>query len=570
MKSDRKLAVIFVRRGLLTEEQRAEVMAEADADGKSLSDILLERQIVQENDIISCISQETNLPPIDVAKVTIDESLLEIINEKMAKKYMVLPVARIGKLLTVAVADPFDVMVIDDLRLSTGHEPIMAISSEAAIRRGIEATYGAVQDEMQDIVSELDGDDALELSDTTEEEVDVSAELAESGSGPVVKLVNLMIAEAVKSGAAGIHIEPYEKRTRVRYRIDGVCVEKMSPPKSIHHAVASRIKILAGMDIGERRKPQDGSFKMKYKDRHIDFRVSILPQIFGEKVVLRVLDAAVAGWGLDSLGLEEKSLADLEDAIHAPNGMILVTGPTGCGKTTTLYAAVKKVVRIEDNITSVEDPVEYSMEGVNQVQVNVRRGLTFASALRSILRQDPDTVLIGEIRDEETAGIAVKAALTGHLVLSTLHTNDAPKTVTRLLNMGIDGFLVASTLVLACSQRLVRRLCPECRKASKSGEEHMREWGFTEEEAAANPDLFEPVGCGRCNKLGYKGRLALMETLPLNEDVREIVAKSGSAVAIKQKALEQGMLTLRRVGILNAIRGNTSMEEVLSSTMPDR
>ena len=568
MKSDKKLAGIFVRRGLLTEEQRNEVMAEAD--GKSLSEILLERKIVEENDIISCVSQETNLPPIDLAKVTIDEALLEIINEKMAKKYLVLPVARVGKLLTVAVADPFDVMVVDDLRLSTGHEPIMAISSEAAIARGIERVYASAEADMQDVLGEMDTDAELELADTTEEEVDIGAELAESGSGPVVKLVNLTIAEAVKAGASGIHIEPYEKRTRVRYRIDGACVEKMSPPKSIHHAVASRIKILAGMDIGERRRPQDGSFKMKYKGREIDFRVSILPQVYGEKVAMRVLDASVAQWGLDSLGLEEKALADIDEAIHAANGMVLVTGPTGCGKTTTLYAAIKKIVSVEDNITSVEDPVEYSMDGVNQVQVNERRGLTFASALRSILRQDPDKVLIGEIRDQETAGIAVKAALTGHLVLSTLHTNDAPKTITRLMNMGIDGFLLASTLILACSQRLVRRLCPECKTSSKSSEENMREWGFTEEEAAASPDLFVPGGCGRCNKLGYKGRLGIMETLPLTEGIRDIVSRGGSAVEIKEKAVELGMLTLRRVGILNAIRGNTSMQEVLSSTMPDR
>jgi len=568
MKSDRKVAGILVRRGLITEEQRDEAMA--GADGKSLCELLTEHEILKEDDIIACLSQEANLPPIDVSKVTIDEALLELVNDKMAKKYMVLPVARIGKLLTVAVADPFDVMIIDDLRLSTGHEPIMAISSEGAIKRGIERAYERVDAEIQDIVGEAGIEDMLELADTTEEEIDIAAESAESESGPVVKLVNLTIAEAVKAGAAGIHIEPYENRTRVRYRIDGACVEKMFPPKKIHHSVASRIKILANMDIGERRKPQDGKFRMMFKGRGIDFRVSILPMVFGEKIVIRVLDASVAQWDLESLGFEETALKDFEDAISRANGMILVTGPTGCGKTTTLYAAVKKIIRVEDNVTSVEDPVEYTMEGVNQVQVNERRGLTFASALRSILRQDPDKVLIGEMRDVETAQIAVKAALTGHLVLSTLHTNDAPRTVTRLVNMGIDGFLVASTLIMVCSQRLVRRLCPECKTSYKATEEQMEEWGFTEGEIAAEPDLFKGVGCGRCANLGYKGRLALIETLPLGEAIREIVSKGGSAVAIKQTALEQGMLTLRRVGILNAVRGNASMQEVLSSTMSDR
>jgi type IV pilus assembly protein PilB len=360
--------------------------------------------------------------------------------------------AKIGKILTLAVANPLDVLTQDDVNIVTGCELMPVVSTDVSINKGIQKAYKtedpAVGD-MEDMVGEMGlDDDEIEVAGDIEESIDVGAALAESGSAPVVKLVNMTIYEGVKAGASGIHIEPYEKKIRIRYRIDGVCMEKMSPPKRLHGALASRIKIISNLDIAERRRPQDGKFRMKFKDRFVDFRVSILPVLQGEKIVMRILDSTAAGKDLHSLGFEERALADIQTAIKSANGMVLIVGPTGCGKTTTLYAAMKEIISVKDNITTVEDPVEYTMAGVNQVQVNERRGMTFPAALRSILRQDPDKVLIGEIRDLETAEIATKAALTGHLVFSTIHANDAPSTVTRLVNMGVDSFLVASCVIL--------------------------------------------------------------------------------------------------------------------------
>ncbi len=569
-KLDKKLAAILVKHGIVGPDERDDVLAAASKENKSLTHYIIDQSISTEPDIISAISTEMNIPPVDIDKVEIDPEALALIPEDIARQYKVLPVAKIGRSLTLAVADPLDVLTQDDLNIVTGCELMPVVSTDVAIEKAIQRVYGASTGDMEDLVGEMGLEDMLELTEETEDDIDVGAETAESESEPVIKLVNLLVAEAVKSNASDIHIEPSEKKVRVRFRIDGACIAKLSPPKKMHNAVVSRIKILANLDIAERRKPQDGKFKMKFKDREIDFRVSILPLIYGEKVVMRVLDTAGGGYELDSLGFEERSLKDFSTAIEAANGMVLVTGPTGSGKSTTLYSAVKKIISVEDNITTVEDPVEYTMEGVNQVQVNERAGLGFSESLRSILRQDPDVVLIGEIRDQETAEIAVKAALTGHLVFSTLHTNDASTTITRLVDMGIDSFLVASCVNLVSAQRLVRRLCKECSTTSTPTEEQMREWDFTDEEIASEPTVREPKGCGRCGDVGYKGRLPLLETLPLDQELREIVVNGGSAMAIKQKALEQGMLTLRRVGILNAIAGNTSIDEVLSITMPDR
>ncbi|MHC4201416.1 MAG: GspE/PulE family protein [Planctomycetota bacterium] len=569
-KLDKKLAAILVKHGIVGPDERDDVLAAANNENKSLTHYIIDQKISTEPAIIGAISTEMNLPPVDIEKVDIDPEALALIPEDIARQYKVLPVAKIGRSLTLAVADPLDVLTQDDLNIVTGCELMPVVSTDVAIEKAIQKVYGGSAGDMEDLVGEMGLDDVLELAEDTEEDVDVGAEAEESEAEPVVKLVNLLVAEAVKGSASDIHIEPSEKKVRVRFRIDGACLEKLSPPKKMHNAVVSRIKIMANLDIAERRIPQDGKFKIGFKGRDIDFRVSILPLIHGEKVVMRVLDTAGGGRDLDGLGFEERALKDFSTAIEAANGMVLVTGPTGSGKSTTLYSAVKKIISVEDNITTVEDPVEYTMEGVNQVQVNEKAGLGFADALRSILRQDPDIVLIGEIRDHETAEIAVKAALTGHLVFSTLHTNDAPTTITRLVDMGIDNFLVASCVNLVSAQRLVRRLCAECNGTSTPTEEQMQEWGFTEEEIASKPTLREPKGCGRCGDVGYKGRLPLLETLPLDQELREIIVKGGSAVAIKQKALEQGMMTLRRVGILNAIAGNTSIDEVLSITMPDR
>jgi type IV pilus assembly protein PilB len=568
---DRKLSSILVKHGVLAEGAREEAVAASEKEQKSLTEYLVAHDVA-ESDIIGAVSMETNLPPIDLEKVEADPEALELMSESIAKQYQVLPVAKIGSTLTIAVANPMDVVRQDDINIHTGCDLLPVVSTDVAIRKAIAKAYnGGVESsaaEMQDLVSEMSMDD-LELAQEGDEKVDVATEAEEAESAPVVRLVKLIIMEGVKSGASDIHIEPYEKKTRVRYRIDGACVEQPSPPRHYHNHIVSRIKIMSNMDIAKRREPQDGKFKMRFQDREIDFRVSVLPIVHGEKVVMRILDTSASGRDLEKLGFEEKALKDFATAIQSANGMVLVTGPTGSGKSTTLYSAIRKIVSVEDNITTVEDPVEYTMEGINQVQVNARAHLEFADALRSILRQDPDTVLIGEIRDLETAEIAVKAALTGHLVFSTLHTNDAPGTITRLVDMNIEPFLVASCVILVSAQRLVRRLCKSCTKGYNATEEQLREWGLTEEEIATNPQLYAPAGCGRCTN-GYSGRLPLLETLPMNEALREIIVKGGSAVELKRKGLEQGMLTLRRVGVLNAIKGTTSIEEVLSSTMPDR
>jgi len=572
---EKKLATILVKHGILAKEDTDDWLAAAANENKSLTAYLLENNASTEEAIIGAVSSEMNMPPIDLDKIEIDPEAVSVMPEEKARQHMVFPVAKIGRTLTLAVANPLDILSQDDVKVVTGHELMPVISSEVAIMRNISKAYGgdgmgAAAGDMQDLVSEMGLEEAMELAEESDEDVDVGAETAESESAPVIKLVNLVIAEAVKSRASDIHIEPYEKRVRVRYRIDGACTEKISPPRKMHNALVSRIKIMSNLDIAERRIPQDGKFKMKFKDREIDFRVSILPLVYGEKVVMRVLDTSGGGKDLDSLGFEPKALQDFSTAIASANGMVLVTGPTGSGKSTTLYSAIRKIICVEDNITTVEDPVEYSMEGVNQVQINEKAGLTFAESLRSILRQDPDTVLIGEIRDQETAEIAVKAALTGHLVFSTLHTNDAPTTITRLVDMGVDSFLVASCVILVSAQRLVRRLCPDCGQPYKATKAQMKEWGFNDEEIAAKPELLKAGGCGKCGDLGYKGRLPLLETLPIMDELRQIIVKGGSAVEIKKRALELGMMTLRRVGILNAIKKSTTMEEVLSITMPDR
>jgi len=383
-----------------------------------------------------------------------------------------------------------------------------------------------------------------------------------------VKLVNLLIYQAVRDGASDIHLEPFEKKIRVRYRQDGALHETISPPKGMQSAITSRLKIMADLDIAEKRRPQDGKFQMRLDGRNIDFRVSILPTIHGEKVVLRILDSGKLALNLDNLGFEPKALSDFRAAIGAPYGMILVTGPTGSGKSTTLYSALREVMSLEDNIVTVEDPVEYQLDGVNQVPVNVKRGLTFAAALRSILRQDPDIIMIGEIRDTETVEIAVKAALTGHLVLSTLHTNDAPSTVTRMVDMNVDPFMVASATILVSAQRLARSLCKECRKSVEVPRESLMKLGAVDEDLAGEYQIYEAVGCTRCVG-GYRGRFALLETMPMTEPIKRTVISGGSALDIKAKALEENMLTLRRCGLLNALRGRTSIEEVLQVTMAD-
>jgi type IV pilus assembly protein PilB len=566
-KFDKRLKGILTKAGLVDGKDVDVAIQEALDGKKPLSTVLVERKLVEERALIGSISREMNIPPIDLAKIEVSTEALESLPPDLAEYYGVIPVARLGNLLTVAVSNPFDVLKLDDVGLVTGCQLMPVVSTEETIKNCIDRFYRSNEQEMEDLLDDM-ADPELEITSNEPEEDDNFDITAESGDSPVVKLVNMIIYQAIKNRVSDIHIEAFEKKIIVRYRQDGILYEALTPPKKMQNAIVSRIKVMSDLDIAERRRPQDGKFQLRVDGRQVDFRVSILPVVHGEKVVMRILDSSNLTLDLDSLGFEEKALEDFRNAIAAPYGMILVTGPTGSGKSTTLYSALKEIMSVEDNIITVEDPVEYQVEGINQVPVNAKRGLTFAAALRSILRQDPDKILIGEIRDLETIEIAIKAALTGHLVLSTLHTNDAPSTITRMADMGVDPFMIATSTVLVSAQRLCRRLCTDCRTEVEVPAERLISLGLNEDEIKGNPVLYEAKGCQRC-AAGYKGRFALLETLPMSEAVRRIVIDGGSAIDIKKTGLEEGMVTLRRCGMLNAIRGNTSIEEVLRVTMAD-
>jgi type IV pilus assembly protein PilB len=546
------------------------LLVRAAEDKKPLSEILIQEAKVDEKALISAVAEEANLCPIDLENYSPDEAALEIISQDVAKENDILPLSKINNTVTLAVADPFDVVTLDDLRMMTGCDLRIAVSNTFRIRRAIQSAYNRNEQAMEEIFEGM-ANPEVELAKAESEE-DAEIDLSEltgenSKQSPIVRIVNLIIAQAIHDKVSDIHIEPMEDKLRVRYRQDGLLYEAISPPRHMTSAIASRIKIMAGLDIAERKKPQDGKFRLKVEGRAVDFRVSSLPIIYGEKIVLRILDTSNLALSLDVLGFEEKALIDLRHALAAPFGMILVTGPTGSGKSTTLYSAIKELMTIQDNVVTVEDPVEYELPGINQVQVRPKRGVTFATALRAILRQDPDIIMIGEIRDTETIEIAVKAALTGHLVLSTLHTNDAAGAVTRMVDMNVDPFLVASSTLMVSAQRLVRRLCPICREEVRYPVERLTSIGFKPEECK-DALFYRARGCSRCVE-GYKGRFALLETLPLEDDLRKKIIEGASQIDIKRYAIDKGMITLRRCGLLNALRGNSSIEEVLRVTGND-
>jgi len=572
---NRGLAKILRDSKALGDEDIKKAVDAAGADGGSLSAAVVKAGLMQERDLLGIIAEQVKYPPIDLEGYVPDKKILETLSQDLAKMHGVFPVSRIGNVLTLAVSNPYDVVKLDDIRIITGCDLRLVLALEDPLMKAIDRAYNQDKQAMSDMMNQLSESEDLELAENAEEDekIDMNA-LGDEGS-PVVKYVNMMISAAIKEKASDIHIEPMEKRTRVRFRNGGV-MREIPPalPKKMHAAVISRIKIMADLDIAERRKPQDGKFQMKAEGRQVDFRVSILPLIHGEKVCMRLLDSGNLTLDLGKLGLEEKALLDFRKAISSPYGMVLVTGPTGSGKSTTLYSAVKELLCDEDNFVTVEDPVEYQLEGVNQVPVNPKRGLTFAGALRSILRQDPDVVMIGEIRDQETIEIAIKAALTGHLVLSTLHTNDAPGTITRILDMGIDPFMVASATLLCSAQRLLRKLCPACKKpAEVMPMERYTDVNFTEEEAkkiiSGEIKLMTAEGCPQCTN-GYKGRFAILETLPITEEVKRVIIDGGSSLDIKNAAIAQGMITLRRVALLGCMNGKTNLEEVIRSTLDDK
>jgi type IV pilus assembly protein PilB len=562
-----KIRRLLIDGGLVTAEEW-EGLSES---GVPVLEAIVTKERVTEAALLEVLGSAGNVPPIDASKIHPDHRALETLTKEDCEEHCALPVARTGEILTVLVADPFDVLLLDDLNIMTGCKVRPILSHPAAIRAAIAVAYDTGAAQVDELLSgvQTDGFEVAPIEEEAEN-LELAGTADDPNEVPSVKLVNLVLLKALREKASDIHIEPGDHHLRIRFRVDGRLHQIMAPPKHMLNSVISRLKILANLDIAERMGPQDGKFQIRYEGRQIDFRLSTLPVVGGEKAVMRILDSSGVAKSLDKLGYEEKCLADLQEGISSSYGMVLVTGPTGSGKSTTLYAAVREVSTPDINVVTVEDPVEYRMDGINQVPVNPKRGLTFAGALRSILRQDPDVVLLGEIRDTETAEIAVKAALTGHLVLSTLHTNDASSTVTRLIDMGIDPFMVSSSLLCVAAQRLARVLCPHCRQTAEVPRDELMAMGFIEADFENDFQIFvaNQQGCPRCTG-GYKGRFALLETLYMTADVKRLVVEGESAAKIKTMAIENGMLTLRRVGLLNAMRGRTSLEEVLRVTMGD-
>ncbi|MCG3150062.1 MAG: Type II secretion system protein E [Verrucomicrobiae bacterium] len=560
-----RIADLLIADGLLSQKQLSEAQETQKKQGGRLLKLLTERQFVTENDLMVAMARTLNTPPITLTKMHPASDITELIPKDMAQMYKLVPVARLGKKLYVVMADPLNVLALDDIRrVRPNLEIVPLITTEKAIVDFHNNANNAVTGGMEEILKDVDTSE-VELQEDKAEEVNLDKLVESSEEGPVIKLVNLVLMQAIKDRASDIHLEPFEKALRLRYRIDGVLYDSTAPPKSLQSALSSRIKIMASLDIAERRLPQDGRFRIKLAGRDVDLRISILPTVHGEKIVMRVLDKGNLVPNLDQLGLEPDDLMKFKRAIDAPHGMILMTGPTGSGKTSTLYAVLTQLNTPDLNIVTVEDPVEYQMMGVNQVQVKPDIGLTFADALRSILRQDPDVVMVGEIRDSETADIAVKAALTGHLVLSTLHTNDAPGAIARMVDMGIEPFLISSSVLLICAQRLMRKICPHCKESFQVPADVIHRLGLKPEEVDGQ-QFYRGRGCGRCKETGFLGRLAILEILSISEALREQILLDSSAKVIKDLALREGMRTLTRAGFAKAKAGLTSLDEVLRVT----
>ena len=566
-----KLGQLLVSSNTIDEEQLKEALELQRKEGGRLGSNLVKLGYLTEEKLVAFLSKQYGVPAINLSDYKIDPSITKFMPQEVAHKYQILPVAKVGATLTIAMVDPSNVFAIDDVKFMTGYNVEPVVASESAVRAAIAEYYGQ-SDSLQSTMDSLKKQEG-ELLDFVqeseqEEEINLSELKQAVEEAPVVKLVNLMLGEAISRGASDVHVEPYEKIFRVRYRIDGMLYDVMQPPLKLKAALSSRIKIMSELDIAERRLPQDGRIKLKMKGREVDLRVSTLPTLFGEKIVMRILDKSSLVLDLTKLGFEQKALQEFDTAIHSPYGMVLVTGPTGSGKTTTLYSALSTINTVDVNIMTCEDPVEYNLMGINQVQVKEEIGLTFAAALRSFLRQDPDIIMVGEIRDFETAEIAVKAALTGHLVLSTLHTNDAPSTISRLLNMGIEPFLVSASVLLILAQRLCRKICKECKEEEKVPVPALVNVGFTEQEAKSIK-CYKGKGCSICNGTGYKGRVALYEVMTVRDEIKELILEGASANEVKNTAVRLGMRTLRMSGLTKIKEGITTIEEVLRVTFGD-
>lgn len=563
-----RLGDLFVSMGLITEDQLREGLREARQSDVRLGFALVKLGFVAEEELTRMLAKQYRVPAVDLAKIEVSPKVLRLISGEMAMKHLVLPLRKMGKTLTVAMVNPTDLSALDELRFVTRLDIEPVIVGEYTLRTHLESYYETADEKMASILGDLTEiiDEAdVEFVEDQEEDVSIAALQAEVDAAPVVKFINGLLTDAVVKGVSDIHIEPYEKELRVRYRIDGALQEVMKPPIRMKAAIASRIKILADLNIAERRVPQDGRIKLRMKNKVVDFRVSTLPVIFGEKIVLRILDKGNLTFDLSKFGFEPKAEKDFFHAISQPYGMVLVTGPTGSGKTTTLYSALSKINTIDTNIMTAEDPVEYNLHGINQVLVRTEIGMTFAAALRAFLRQDPNIIMVGEIRDLETGGIAVKAALTGHLVLSTLHTNDCPSTVTRLIDMGLEPFNVASALNLLTAQRLVRRICSNCKEEVHYDEEYLNaakvplDW-------AEETTFHRGAGCDTCGGSGYKGRQGLYEVMAMSSTLRKAIMEERSTDELRDIALDEGMLTLRMDGLKKVERGITSLEEVVKET----
>ena len=563
-----RLGKLLVTARLITEEQLQKALVMQKKEGGRLGSILVRMNFVEEDKLLKFLSQQYGIPAVDLAKLQIDPAVTKLVPADVVHKYHVIPVKRSGATLNLAMVDPTDVFAIDDIKFMTGYEIEPMVASEASVMAAIARSYDASNKELQTVLKDIAVQEAADPSFIKEEEVDLGKLKEAVEDAPVVKLANLILSEAIKKNASDIHVEPYEHNFRVRYRVDGSLYEVMAPPKKLQAALTSRLKIMADLDIAERRLPQDGRIKMRMAEKEVDLRVSSLPCLFGEKIVMRLLDKSNLTLDLTKLGFEPNALENFMKAISSPYGMVLVTGPTGSGKTTTLYSALNYINTIDVNIMTAEDPVEYNLMGINQVQMKDEIGLNFAAALRSFLRQDPDIIMVGEIRDYETAEIGVKAALTGHLVLSTLHTNDAPSTINRLLNMGIEPFLVASSVVLILAQRLVRRVCKECKQVEKVPLQALVKAGMSEKDASAAV-CYKGTGCPNCSDTGYRGRVALYEVMPIGEEMRELILQGAAADEIKKRAISTGMKTLRMSGLAKVREGLTTVEEVVDSTFAD-
>jgi type IV pilus assembly protein PilB len=601
-----RIGDLLLKEKRITPAQLQEALNYQKTNGGKLGLNLVKLGFVTDEEITSLLSKQYGVPSINLTQFEIDQSVIKLIPADTAQKYQIVPLSRSGATLTIAITDPTNVFAMDDIKFMTGYNVEPVVASETAVTEAIKRYYPAnaspkaaaptmsaapkkvdkpkpkQQEANLNSAATLDlvtkaleettaaiVDDDVELLEELEQ-IDVASLERQGGEAPVIRLVNLMMMSAIQKGASDIHIEPYEKEFRVRYRIDGILYNVMAPPMKFRDAITSRIKIMAKLDIAEKRLPQDGRIKIRFAidgaTKEIDFRVSCLPTLFGEKIVLRLLDKDKLMLDMTKLGFEMESLAKLELAISKPWGMVLVTGPTGSGKTNTLYSSIAKINTVDTNIMTAEDPVEFNLVGVNQVQVRENIGLNFAAALRSFLRQDPNIILVGEIRDFETAEIAVKASLTGHLVLSTLHTNDAPSTISRLMNMGIEPFLVASSVNLICAQRLVRRVCANCKEDHPTPPQALVDAGFTQDESTRVVPK-RGKGCDVCNNTGYKGRVGLYEVMEVSEDLRELILVGASGLELKRKAIEEGMITLRRSGLRKVMEGVTTVEEVARETV---